>query len=186
VILWLGIGVGLIAGLGLSKWRRQPYHPPSLMHIWLVFVGFLPQFFAIYLWKTRSVIPDRITALCLIISQFILFLFAWLNRRLPGMPILIVGLILNMVVIAINGGFMPVSPQTAERLVGEEAVSGLMIGSRFGFKDILLPAQETRLEILADRFLPPPSFHYQVAFSLGDIFITFGAFWMLANQRTVT
>jgi len=184
VILWLGIGIGLVAGLGLSRWRGQPYHPPTLRHIWLVFVGFLPQFFAIYLWKTRIAIPDRITALCIIASQLTLFVFAWFNRRLPGMPILLIGLILNLIVMAVNGGFMPISPQTAERLVGEEIVSNLTPGNRFGFKDILLPTHETRLELLADRFLPPAGLPYQVAFSLGDIFIAFGAFWILAHQET--
>ena len=186
MILWVGIGFGLIAGFGTSRWRKQPYRPPILTHIWLVFVGFLPQFFAIYLWKTRSVLPDKITALFLITSQLTLFVFAWLNRRLPGMSILIVGLLLNLVVMTINSGFMPINPQTAERLVGVEVANNLKTGNRFGFKDILLPTHETRLEILADRFLPPASFPYQVAFSLGDIFITLGAFWLLAYQGTNT
>ena len=186
MILWLGIGLGLITGLGLSRWRKQPYRPPTLMHIWLVFVGFLPQFFAIYFWRTRSVLPDRITALCLIASQLILFAFAWLNRRLPGMYVLLIGLILNLAVITLNRGFMPISPQTAERLVGEEVVSNLLIGNRFGFKDILLPTHETHLEILADRFLTPAGFPYPVAFSLGDIFIAIGTFWILAYQGTNT
>ena len=79
---------------------------------------------------------------------------------------------------------MPINPKTAESLIGKEAVSNLVNGSRFGFKDILLPTHETRIEILADRFLPPAGFPYQVAFSLGDIFITFGAFWILAYQKT--
>jgi hypothetical protein len=184
VILWLGIGFGLATGLGLSKWYGHSYRPPTLSHIWLVFVGFLPQFLAIYFLKTRIVIPDRIAALCLVASQLTLFLFAWLNRRLPGMWILIVGLIFNLVVMAVNGGFMPISPQTAERLVGEATASNLMLGNRFGFKDVLLPTHETRLELLADRFLPPASFPYQVAFSLGDILITIGAFWILAYQGT--
>ena len=78
---------------------------------------------------------------------------------------------------------MPINPHTAEGLVGEGAVGSLEYGNRFGFKDILLPVSETSLEILADRFLLPASLPIQVAFSLGDVLIAFGAFWILAYQK---
>lgn len=97
-----------------------------------------------------------------------------------------IGLLLNLTVIVVNGGFMPISPQSAEKLVGPEIASELAPGSRFGLKDILLPTHETRLEFLADRFLSPANFPYQVAFSLGDIFIACGAFWILAYQKIIT
>ena len=186
MILWLGLGIGLVIGVGLSKWRGRPYHPPTLNHIWLVFLGFLPQFLAIYLGRTHVTIPDWLAALSVVTSQFILLIFAWLNRHLPGMPILIIGLVLNMAVIIMNGGFMPINPVTAERLVGPERIASFKVGGRIGYKDILLPTTQTRLEWLSDRFLPPLGFPYQVAFSLGDIFIAFGAFWILAYQKSNT
>jgi hypothetical protein len=80
-----------------------------------------------------------------------------------------------------NGGFMPISPQTASRLVSEDTLRNAQPGSRLGAKDILLYPQETRFEWLADRFLPPVWFPYQVAFSLGDVFIGLGVFLLLAN-----
>jgi hypothetical protein len=185
MILWLGLGAGLVAGVGWSRLRGHPYRYPELNHIWLIFVGFLPQFFVIYFGNTRATVPDWIAATAIVTSQLTLLIFAWLNRRLVGMLILIVGLILNMVVMIANGGFMPINPTTAERIVGEERISTFEIGSRIGYKDILLPEKETRLEILADRFLPPPGFPHQVAFSLGDVFIALGAFWLLANQNSI-
>ncbi|MCE7861897.1 MAG: hypothetical protein DYG86_19215, partial [Chloroflexi bacterium CFX2] len=48
-------------------------------------------------------------------------------------------------------------------------------------KDILLEPQDTRFEILADRFLSPAWSTYQVAFSLGDVFLAAGVFWLLAR-----
>jgi len=78
---------------------------------------------------------------------------------------------------------MPISPQMAEQLVGVESAASLEIGSRFGYKDILLLKSETRLEWLADRFLPPQWFPYQVVFSLGDVFIGVGVFQILASQK---
>jgi hypothetical protein len=80
-----------------------------------------------------------------------------------------------------NGGFMPISPQTASHLVSEDLLQDAQSGSRFGTKDILLRPEDTRFEWLTDRFLPPAWFPYQVAFSLGDVFIAFGAFWLLAK-----
>jgi hypothetical protein len=186
MILWLGLGIGLATGLGLSRLCGHPYRPPTLNHIWLVFVGFLPQFLAIYLGNIRVTIPDWLAALSIVTSQLVLLIFAWLNRQLAGMSILIVGLFFNMAVMIANGGFMPINPNTAERLIGAEKISSFEPGSRIGYKDILLLAKETRLEWLADRFLPPVGFPYQVAFSLGDVFIASGAFWMLAYQKSNT
>jgi hypothetical protein len=102
------------------------------------------------------------------------------------MPILIIGLVLNLTVMVANGGFMPINPQTAERVVGSEKMTSFELGKRIGYKDILLPSSETHLETLADRFLPPVGFPYQVAFSLGDVFIALGAFWILAYQKLIT
>lgn len=183
MILWLGIGLGLATGVGLSRLRGLPYRPPKLNHIWLVFVGILPQLLAIYLGNARVTIPDWLAALSILTSQLVLLIFAWLNRHLTGMLILIAGLVSNMAVMVANGGFMPINPNTAERLVGTQIITLFEPGSRIGYKDILLPAKETRLEWLADRFLPPVGFPYQVAFSLGDVFIALGAFWILAYQK---
>ena len=130
--------------------------------------------------------PEWLAAGSIMISLLLLLGFAWINRHLPGMPILIVGLILNLAVMIVNGGFMPINPNTAERLVGAERISTLDLGSRIGDKDILLLSQDTHLEWLADRFLPPAGFPYQMAFSLGDVFIALGAFWILAYQKTNT
>ena len=186
MILLLALGVGLVIGLGWAKLRGQSYQPPHLNYVWLAIVAFLPQFLVTYFERTRALIPDWLAALAIVISQVLLFLFAWSNRRVPGMLVLIIGLVLNSSVMIANGGFMPINPQTVERIVGKEKIDSLDVGNRIGYKDILLPADETRLELLADRFLPPDGFPYQFAFSLGDIFIALGAFWILAYQKSTT
>ena len=184
MILLAALVAGLMAGLGWARWRRQPYHPPDLRHLWLAFIAFLPQYLTIYLPLTREQTANWLAAACLLLSQSLLLGFALLNWRIPGMSILIAGIVLNLGVMAANGGFMPISPQTAGRLVSGEILQDIPIGSRFGTKDILLNPQETRLEWLADRFLTPVWFRYRAAFSFGDIFIATGVFWLLANQKT--
>ena len=146
-----------------------------------MFIAFLPQFIVIYLPGIRTLLPDWLIAGCLLASQILLLGFAWLNRRTAGMAILICGVALNLAVMILNNGFMPISPQTASHLVSNNGFLDIQLGSRIGAKDILLRPQDTRFEWLADRFLTPAWFPYQAAFSLGDIFIAIGAFWMLAK-----
>ena len=186
MILLLALGVGLVIGLSWAKWRGHPYQPPRLRYSWLAIVAFLPQFFLTYFERTQSFASNWLVAFAIVTSQVLLFLFVWLNRLLPGMFVLIIGIILNFTVMVANGGFMPINPHTAERVVGKERMTSIEPGSRIGYKDILLPSNETRLELLADRLLPPARFPYQVAFSMGDIFIAVGACWILAYQRPIT
>jgi hypothetical protein len=181
VVLLLSIAAGLLAGMGWAHWNKQPYQPPELQHFWLILVGFLPQFIVIYLPITRRLFSDLMTAGLLLASQLTLLGFVWLNRRVLGMPILLCGMVLNLAVMTANGGFMPISQQTASHLVSEDILRDVKLGSRLGAKDILLRPQDTRFEQLADRFLPPTWFPYQVAFSLGDVFIALGVFWLLAK-----
>ncbi|MBI3152061.1 MAG: DUF5317 domain-containing protein [Chloroflexi bacterium] len=183
MILALAVLAGLLAGLGWARWHNHPYQPPEMKHLWLVFAAFLPQFVAFYLPGTRQTLPDHWLAYLLPFSQVLFLAFAWLNRRQPGMMILLIGTALNFTVIAANRGFMPISPQTASHLVSQTILDDIQPGDRFGTKDILLPTEHTRFEWLADRFLPPAWSAYQVAFSLGDVFIAIGVFWLLARQR---
>jgi hypothetical protein len=186
LILLFALAAGLLVGLVWARSRGNPYQAPDLRYFWLAFVAFLPQFIVIYLPLTRENLPEWMVAICLLVSQIMLFGFAWFNRRIPGMSILICGLALNLAVMTANSGFMPISPQTASRLIPAERLLDIQPGSRLGPKDILLHTENTRLELLADRFLLPGWFPYQVAFSLGDILIAIGAFWMLARPGSPT
>jgi hypothetical protein len=128
-------------------------------------------------------IPDGWISTGLVGSQALLLVFCWFNRRVSGIWLLALGLGLNFLVIFANGGYMPINPDTASRLVPPGMINSFSLGSRFGAgKDILLLASNTHLVWLSDRFLPPKGFPYQFAFSLGDLFIGAGAFWLLVTQ----
>jgi hypothetical protein len=183
VVLLLSILLGLAFGLLHAYIRKQAFQAPDLKFTWLAVLAFAPQFFVFYLPSTREWSPDLLVAVCLVASQILLLAFAYLNRKIVGMWILISGLTLNLAVISVNGGFMPISPETASYLAPATLVQSMPLESRFGkSKDILLLPENTHLEWLADRLIAPKWFPLQVAYSIGDILIATGAFWMLAHQ----
>ena len=182
MILLVAILAGLVVGLSLARFQKRPWMVPPLRKPWLAIIAFLPQLITLYLPPTRSRASDALAAGGLIVSLALLLVFCWFNRRLSGVWLLALGLFSNLLVIAANGGFMPISPQTASRLVPPETLAILGNASRFGTKDILLLPEQTRLIWLSDKFLPPEGFPYQVAFSLGDMLIAAGAFWLMVTQ----
>lgn len=180
MILLTALLAGALVGVIIARTRAGRWRVPAISHAWLAFVAFIPQLFLVYLPFTRLSLPDAWAAVGVLASQVLLLCFCWLNRRIPGMLLLGAGLAVNLLVMAANGGFMPINPRTAERLVSAETMATLDIGSRFGWKDILLRPEDTRLAFLSDVLLPPRAFPYQVAFSPGDVLVALGAFWLMA------
>ena len=183
MILLPALLAGTLVSLALSARSRQTWQAPPIQAPWVAILAFLPQLILFYLPATRRLIPDAWVAAGLVISQALLLAFCWHNRRLPAFWILAAGLVLNLAVILANGGFMPISPETAARLIPQESLQALSLGERFGGgKDILLLEESTRLALLSDRLLPPGWFPYQVAFSPGDVVVAIGAFLLMALQ----
>jgi len=179
VILLLGIVSGLLAGVLRAALRRCPYRLPIVRGFGLVLIAFVPQFLAFY----APVIPELVTmpmaAMALVSSQTLLLGFIWLNKANRAFWLLGVGLAMNLTAILANRGLMPISLETLQQLAPEIPVAAWKIGARFGTtKDIILAPDQIRLEWLADRFIAPAWFPQRVAFSLGDVLIAIGAFWL--------
>lgn len=184
MILLAALILGLLIGWGVARWRHVPYRAPELRHLWLVPVSLIPQVAASYLPRLWEKLPAPAAGAVLPLSLVGFLAFVLLNVRLPGMPLLLIGLVLNLAVMTLNGGWMPVSPETASQLPGGSPAEAAAIGTRVDDKSILLRVEDTRLEFLADRFLLPAMGGYRAAISLGDMFIAAGAFWLLARATS--
>lgn len=176
--------VGLIATFLRALILRRELHPFNVRWMGLLFVAFLPQLFAFVL-PTRFEIPDFWASLALISSQIGLLLFALANFSLPGFPLLALGLASNLLVILVNGGWMPISPEMVQRVLPHVSPEDWQIGARLGTgKDIVLPVAQTRLWFLSDIFF----FDYgwnRAAFSPGDVVVALGgirALWALSDR----
>jgi hypothetical protein len=180
MILLVAVVLGLASGLVRANWGKRIYQPPELKWGWLVFAGFIPQFFTFSFSPTRPFIPDHWVPPILISTQFLLLIFALVNLKKTGFWALGSGLFSNFCVIVLNGGWMPIQPDVVQRLIPGDAEGIWSSGERLGFtKDLVLPIESTRLWFLDDRFILPEWLHYPVAFSFGDVLIAIGAFWLL-------
>ena len=134
----------------------------------LVFVALSFQFLAIYAPLGSSDIPRRV----LLSASFPLLLaFILANLWRPGLIVLGLGSLLNFIAIVSNGGLMPVSPDTLERVGSppQELTLGKWVPDS---KDVLLAPEDTHLRYLTDTLTwknPVVS-----AFSVGDLVIGAG------------
>lgn len=147
---------------------------------WLAPLAFLIQAYLIFipaetgggLLSTRSLI--------LIFSNCLVFLVIWHNRQLPGLKLVGLGLLLNFLVIVLNGGFMPITPDTLVQIGHDSYAPRLETGYRVALtKNIVMEPGEARLWFLSDILVIPRPFPIPSAVSVGDLLIVVGVFFFL-------
>jgi len=143
-----------------------------LREFWLVPVALLIQS-GVY-WAVVRVIGVGPSWLSLMLdtgSYFLLLIFTLRNSSLPGMRWIALGILLNTLVIALNGGVMPVDPS----FLSEASRGALLAGQ--GTHGVM--ASTTRLSFLADRFYLDILGRDKQVFSVGDSLIDIGSFLLV-------
>ena len=165
-VILLSVLVGYLVGGRLRGFERL-----SLRYWWLAPIGLGLQ--ALPLPDARHGTDFLVRMAVLGASYVLLLLFAGINIRITGMPLMLVGLGLNAAVVIANGG-MPVSRHALE-VSGQTEVLKLLTADE-GAKHHLMTSAD-RLTPLADVIpIPPPV--GQVA-SVGDVFIYAGLAWLI-------
>ncbi|WP_027410316.1 DUF5317 domain-containing protein [Anoxybacteroides tepidamans] len=98
--------------------------------------------------------------------------FLWLNRHQPGFIVIFAGVLLNFVVMSLNGGRMPVSLEAAQFL-GHEYIEALKAGV-YGKHEAITAS--TWLPFLGDIIPLSPPYPRQQVISIGDVIMNVGAF----------
>jgi len=175
VIAWMR--GGRLSRLGLVTFRLW----------WVVPVVALAQSLAIrYLDSTSRLSLWNPRPLILIGSYVILWGVVFRNCQLPGMWLVLLGVTFNLVAIAANGGYMPITPEALARIgagsLAYEMPSGSVVR---GSKDVLLPRGGARFWMLGDILVIPEPFPWPTAMSVGDLLLAVGVFLFIINITTV-
>jgi len=156
-MLWMLFVIAVAIIIGWSRGGRLANLTEIRVRIWwLLFIGFGLQAVALFLPSERH---DLAVALILA-SYGPLLLFVWLNRRMAGMWIAGIGILMNFTVIAVNAG-MPVMLEAIE-VAGGSGIPDL------GARHVLM-TEATWLPFLGDVIPLPAS-----VISVGDVFLAIG------------
>jgi hypothetical protein len=163
---------GMVAGFLRTTAHRQRISAPHIRWAWLL----IPTVAAT--WATNHLSATSLAITTLVLSQTLPLAFAWINRRQPGMWLLGAGLALNLLVIILNDGFMPISLETL--LAMGMPPDHWAIGQRLGLsKDFVRSIADTNFWLLSDWLLSPAWYPQKGAFSIGDVCVGAGVFWVL-------
>ncbi len=152
----------------------------SIRWPWLPLLAFLVQVYIIFFPVQRSEGLLTVRAFMLVGSYLCLLAMAWGNRRLPGMKLIALGVLMNFAVMVVNGGYMPVTPEALVTVGHQDLVYSMESGARVASsKDIILEREETTLWWLSDIFVIPRDWPLSGSFSLGDMMIALGGFVLI-------
>jgi hypothetical protein len=167
VVAFAGLVLGLLRGGSLGGLAQL-----SFRWIPLVIAGLGLQFLIFPLLGGASIVPTQYIPLLYILSMALLAIWVVLNRHIPGIVLMGIGLLMNMAAIVANGGYMPINTDAANALgqSRDPAVGGTEI--RNHSRATRGPVQ---LWIFTDILLITGIGWFSSVFSIGDVLLAFGA-----------
>ena len=190
MILALAVALGLVASF--IRYRDRVFRQIAaipLHSFWLAGLALVLQW-PLLQTKGGSVQSVQAQQVLFLLSLLMLLIFVWRNRQLKGIQIVGLGVICNLLVILVNGGWMPITPQTLAHINPGTVPEQWPAQVHYGYsKDIILLRQQTKLWALSDILVLPPPFPHPTAFSWGDLLIALGIIVLLqgpVEKKTTT
>lgn len=161
-------GIVLIAVVGAAlAWQTAPRQP---QHLWALGLAALTQVVSIFGIRHPALGILAVVALCF---------WGYVNRTIPGVPLVVLGSVMNLSTMISHGGAMPVHAHTLAGL-GLDLAPGTAV---LGTKDVVVDASP--LWILSDWIVVPIPGWIVVA-SPGDFVVGCGILWWLLTSRHVS
>lgn len=174
----LGLVIGFLRGGRLGALGQL-----RLGGIWILFLGLLLQLliFPSPLWSPAP-IRHGVEFLHVASYAFTVAFLIW-NRRVlwPVIP----GMILNVLPIVANGGYMPASLDALRSSGRHEEAAALAASSDGTFGNVVVMGERTRLDFLGDWIYVPEWFPLATSFSIGDVLILAGIAWVIQAGMTL-
>lgn len=168
--------IGLLLGY-LRGGRVEHLSLLRLRSLWLVGIALVIQLAIFPLFSARPLLPYA-TSFFHLLSYGLATVFLVLNYRLFPLLVIGSGALLNLLVITVNGGFMPSSPAALIRSGSYRVAARLLEEGIFG--NVILMSEETRLNFLGDILFLPRALPLSTAFSVGDLVLALGLIWLVA------
>ena len=168
--LVIGLALGVAAGgniLNLASVRMRLLQ--------LLFLGLVVRYATQYAIESGIAEADTFRLPLFGLGFLLLLIGLWVNREQPGLPLAFVGILLNAVVIVVNGGFMPVW----EPSISAAGLTPADVGSTFHRIVTATPTGGIPSDFLAQAgplgdIVPIPIPFLRNVISIGDLFLGAG------------
>lgn len=178
-LLWAVI-IGVVVGY-LRKGTIKNLASLELNGIWLIFLVLVIQIL-IFPLGTSEPIVNLYTQYLHLASYLLLLIFILMNRRYWQIIFMGTGMLLNFIVIMVNGGYMPASESALSKAGHTQVADKLLSDGISG--NVILMGEDTKLNFLGDLLYMPEWLPLANAFSPGDLLLALGLIILIQKEMS--
>lgn len=175
-----GIIIGIVVGFFRGGWQLEGIRRLGQLRLkagWVFPLLLLVQLVIFYL-QGKFALLASMNGILFMAVYVTGMIFLWLNRHHPGFTLILIGVLLNFLAMAVNGGRMPVS-LTASTILGPYYMELLSSGEVIS-KHVMMDTS-TRLPFLGDIIPLSSPYPRTQVISIGDVIMNLGIFFLIQH-----